>query len=186
MKPIMVNLWAPPGVGKSTTAAMVFNVLKHKGYRTELSLEFAKDVTYEENWASFKDQFYITTMQERRNSRLIGKVDIIVTDSPPGLGLVYAPEGDRSLLWHLVMHWRQRYHNVDWMLTRDPDRPYQTYGRTQTQEESEGLLPEVSRAMQSVCGKVYSTTRADNLAAVYIADALIRSIERGTIGTERQ
>jgi hypothetical protein len=181
MKPIMVNLWAPPGVGKSMTAAMVFNVLKHKGYRAELTLEYAKDVTYEENWSVLKDQFYLAAMQERRNSRLIGNVDIIVTDSPPGLGLVYAPSGDRGLLWHLVMHFRQRYRNVDWLLTRDPDRPYQTYGRTQTVEESEGLHSVVVKEMQAVCGKVYSTTRADNLAAVYIADALIRSIERGDI-----
>lgn len=180
VKPIMLSLWAPPGVGKSTTAAMVFNVLKVKGYKAELVMEFAKDITYEKNWKALEDQFFVGANQERRNSRLIGEVDIIVTDSPPGLGLLYCPARDKEIMRDLVLHWRTRYNNVDWYLTSDPDRKYQTFGRTQTEEESAALGPALLYEMSRL-GVTHHVTRADALAGTYIADALIRRIQRGAI-----
>ena len=179
-RPIMLNLWAPPGVGKSATAAMVFNVLKYEGHRAELSLEFAKDVTYERSWKTLKDQFYVAAQQEHRNHRLIGEVDIIVTDSPPGMGLVYCPLEDVDMLRDCVMHWRCRYRNVDWLLLRDEERVYQRFGRTQTLEESDALYPQVIRHLSRVA-PTYKQTRADKLAAVHIADHLMRRIQRGHI-----
>jgi hypothetical protein len=176
-KPLMVSLWAPPGVGKSTTAALVFNVLKNRGHRAELVLEFAKDITYEQNWKAFQDSFYVTANQERRNSRLVGEVDIIVTDSPPGLGLLYCQPSETDILRDMVLHYRQRYENMDWLLIRDPDRPYQRYGRTQTLEQSIALEGDLVRHMKRICDKGYHTTSADRFGGVYIADAVERRLD---------
>ena len=47
---LCVNLFGGPGIGKSTTAAGVFNLLKLHGIETELITEFAKDLVWEERY----------------------------------------------------------------------------------------------------------------------------------------
>jgi hypothetical protein len=178
-KPIMVNLWAAPGVGKSSMAAMVFNVLKREGVRAELVTEFAKDLTYEKNWAAFQDQFYVSAMQERRASRLIGQVDVIITDSPPGLGMVYASVADAPLLRNLVMYWRNRYTNVDFLLKRDPNKAYQTFGRSQTEQESKDLDHVVEAEMLRIVTN-YHTIQVGRLAGITVAEEVIRRLGNGT------
>ena len=51
---IVINLFAGPGVGKSTTAARVFAELKLKGVNCEMALEFAKDKVWEESFTACK------------------------------------------------------------------------------------------------------------------------------------
>lgn len=87
----VINLIGGPGAGKSTTAAGVFFLLKLLNVRCELVTEFAKELTYDENWSDLKRQLYVTAEQERRQRRLVDKVDFIVTDSPLLLG-VFARE----------------------------------------------------------------------------------------------
>ena len=45
---IVVNLFAGPGSGKSTTCAGVFAKLKLAGVNCEMALEYAKDKVWEE------------------------------------------------------------------------------------------------------------------------------------------
>ena len=42
-KPLVVNLFAGPGTGKSTVAAQIFAHLKWQGFSCELVTEFAKE-----------------------------------------------------------------------------------------------------------------------------------------------
>ena len=44
-KPLVINLFGAPGVGKSTGAAKVFTELKQLGVNCELVGEVAKDIT---------------------------------------------------------------------------------------------------------------------------------------------
>lgn len=159
-------------------AAMIFNVLKREGVRAELVTEFAKDITYERNWAAFEDQFFISANQERRSSRLIGQVDVIVTDSPPGLGMVYAKPEDAALMRALVMHWRGRYDNMDFHLLRDPEKAYQQFGRAQTEEESKSLDPVIVREMSRICS-TYSTIKVGRYAGIDVAEKVIGRLRRG-------
>ena len=48
-KPIAINLFGAPGVGKSTGSACVFADLKKEGVNAELISEYAKDKTWEHN-----------------------------------------------------------------------------------------------------------------------------------------
>jgi len=48
-KPLIVDFFAGPGAGKSTTAADVFAKLKWRGVNAELIGEYAKDLTWSEN-----------------------------------------------------------------------------------------------------------------------------------------
>lgn len=95
---IIVNLFGEPGAGKSTGAAYVFAVLKMNGIDAELATEFAKDKLWEESKAVFENQSYIFGKQSFRLSRCKGKVEVIVTDSPLPLSIIYdgANENDEK------------------------------------------------------------------------------------------
>ena len=59
------------------------------GVNAELVTEFAKDKVWEESKAVFQNQQYIFGKQYFRLTRLEGKVDVVVTDSPILLSAYY-------------------------------------------------------------------------------------------------
>ncbi len=88
-KTTLINIWAGPGAGKSTTAAGVFERLKLRGESCELVTEYVKSWAWRGEKIGQFDDLYITAKQLRAESKLYGRVDYIVTDSPIGLGAVY-------------------------------------------------------------------------------------------------
>ena len=133
---ILVNLYGAPGAGKSTGAAYIFARLKMMGVNAELVTEFAKDKVWEENKAVFDNQAYIFGKQYFKISRCADKVDVIVTDSPLLLSLVY---NDNPILGEefnaLVRRVARSYNPINFYLTREKD--YNPIGRHQTEEESD-------------------------------------------------
>lgn len=89
MKTLIVNLWAGPGAGKSTLAAEVFAALKRAQVPCELVQEWVKTWAWEGRKIGPFDDVVITSNQLAKESVLYGKVRVIVTDSPIGLGAVY-------------------------------------------------------------------------------------------------
>jgi predicted ATPase len=85
-----INIFGGPGVGKSTTAAALFSVMKMSGYNVELVTEVAKDFVWEDRATTLTIQPYITIKQFRNLIRLKGKVEYVITDAPILLGCVYA------------------------------------------------------------------------------------------------
>ena len=85
----VINLFGEPGAGKSTGAAYIYSQLKMRGINVELVTEYAKDKVWEENTVVFKNQAYIFGKQFYRISRCEDKVDIIITDSPLPLSIIY-------------------------------------------------------------------------------------------------
>lgn len=86
---IVINLLGGSGLGKSTTAALVFGELKLLGKEAELVQEYAKEWAWIGKKITPDDQGHISDEQYSRESRLYGKVDFIVTDSPLILGAMY-------------------------------------------------------------------------------------------------
>lgn len=101
-KTLVVNLFAGPGSGKSTLTAGVFFDLKMRGINCEMSLELAKELVYELRYETFKDQIYIFGEQYHRIHRLLGKVEVIITDCPLLLTVIYDQE-KRPELRNLVV-----------------------------------------------------------------------------------
>jgi predicted ATPase len=85
-----INIFGGPGVGKSTTTAALFSVMKMSGYNVELVTEVAKDFVWEDRATTLTIQPYITIKQFRNLIRLKGKVEYVITDAPILLGCVYA------------------------------------------------------------------------------------------------
>ena len=88
-KTLVVNLFSGPGAGKSTIAAELFAKLKWEGIDCELVTEFAKELVWEQRHDTFRNQIYIFGKQHQMVFRVLGKVDVVVTDSPFILSAVY-------------------------------------------------------------------------------------------------
>lgn len=132
----IVNFFSGPGVGKSTNSAALFAELKRRGINTELVTEYAKDCVWEDRLSTLDDQLYVFGKQHHRIHRLIDKVDIIVTDSPLLLSIIYNPVDDErgQALDALVMSVFRRMNNVNFFIRRS--KPYQNAGRVHTEDEA--------------------------------------------------
>ena len=143
MKTIIVNLFGAPGAGKSTGAAYIFSKIKMAGVNAELVTEFAKDKVWEESKEVFNNQIYIFGKQSFKISRVMNKVDVIITDSPIILSSFYnSDEIIQEELDALVMKTFNSYNNMNYFIKRV--KPYQEKGRFQTEGESDQIADEVS------------------------------------------
>lgn len=137
-KPVVINLAGAPGAGKSTGAAKLFCELKMLGINCELVGEFAKDKTWEHNSTALSCQEYVFGKQSYRLARCRNEVDVIITDSPLPLTLIYnSNEAIAKPLEELVMAVFNSYENINFFINRT--KPYNPKGRNQTAEESDNL-----------------------------------------------
>jgi hypothetical protein len=140
----IINFFGGPGIGKSTQASGLFTEMKKHHMSVEYTYEFPKEVAWEGNVSQLKDQFFITANQHRNISRLYGKVDYIIVDSPIVLGCFYesrygkdypashySMSGLSKFLWDLF----KQYDNMNILLTRN-EETYDTNGRMQDLKEA--------------------------------------------------
>ena len=150
----VINLFAGPGVGKSTTAAGLFYKMKSKGYKVELVTEFAKDLVYQESFFRLKDQLMILARQNHKLWVLKDKVDYAIVDSPLLLSQHYFQDnGDYSekLFKDVVLDTYNRYDNLNVFLKRNiKEHPYQQYGRSQTLEEAIEIDNSIKNILEEV------------------------------------
>ena len=120
-KPIVINLTGAPGAGKSTGAAKLFYELKTLGINCELVNEFAKDKTWEHNATALNCQEYIFGKQSYRLKRCRDEVDVIITDSPLPLNIIYTKDEEiKKPLTDLVMAIYNSYDNLNFFINRVP------------------------------------------------------------------
>lgn len=132
-QPHVINLFAAPGSGKSTTASGIFYNLKNIGINAELTGEYAKDLTWSKRQHTLADQIYVFGKQHHRVHRLKDDCDVIISDSPILLGLAYAQEYPQC--FKDTVYWAfNQYNNINFFINRV--KPYNPKGRNQTEEES--------------------------------------------------
>ena len=148
-KPVVINLTGAPGAGKSTGAAKLFYELKTLGINCELVSEFAKDKTWEHNATALNCQEYIFGKQSYRLKRCRDEVDVIITDSPLLLTIIYTrDEIIKKPLTDLVMAVYNSYDNINFFINRV--KPYNPKGRNQTADESDALSAEIKNLYQQL------------------------------------
>lgn len=133
---LVCNLFAGPGAGKSTTAALVFAELKKQGFEVELAHEYAKDLTWEERHKTIRFQPYVTAKQMWRVHRLLGQVDVVITDSPILFATIYQGEGYTQAFEDYVVDAFRSWNNINFFLERSVDKKYSAKGRRQTEQEA--------------------------------------------------
>ena len=133
---IVVNLLAGPGAGKSTMAASLFSKLKWKGVDCELAAEYAKDLVWEKRDKTFENQVYIFGKQHHRIFRLLGQVEVVITDSPILLTPIYDSQ-KRDSLKKLVFEESNKCNNINVLVVRRKD--YNPNGRIHTKSQAAGV-----------------------------------------------
>lgn len=133
-KALCINLFGGPGVGKSTTAAGVFSLLKLHDVECEIITEFAKDLVWEERYRTFQDQHYLFGKQQHRMWRVNDKVDAMVTDSPLMLSTVYRPDSYPPSFVSNVVDVVNGYNNFNIILGRTKE--YNPNGRNETEDQA--------------------------------------------------
>jgi hypothetical protein len=149
-KTIIVNLFGGPGSGKSTTAAGLFHMLKINGVNCELVTEFAKHITWKEDFNTLKNQIYVFAKQHDRMFHLKDKVDVIITDSPIIMGLSYCNWDymARSFEQFVVDEFnREDAVNVNYFINRVKE--YNPSGRSQTEEEAKEKDKEIKTLLNN-------------------------------------
>lgn len=130
-------------------AAGLFAELKWRGIECELATEYAKDLVWEKRFKTFENQVYMFGKQHHRIYRLVGEVDVVITDSPILLTPIY--DGERRMeLLSLVMHEYKKVPNLNFFIKRF--KPYNPKGRNETEDEA-----------KHVDGKIHSFLKTLNI-----------------------
>lgn len=181
---ILVNLFGAPGAGKSTGAAYIFSQLKMRGINAELVTEFAKDKVWEGSKAVFENQAYIFGKQYFRISRCADKVDVIVTDSPLLLSILYNNDEDLGGTFDAVVRRvAKKYNSKNYYLKRVKD--YNPAGRFQSEEESDEIAIELKRLLDRE-GVDYQVRRGDVIGYEQIVEDIMREFVTYENVTEEQ
>lgn len=137
---IVVNLFAGPGRGKSVMAAEVFALLKKAGVNCELVQEYAKSRVWEESFKTLDDQVYVFGKQAHRQFQCSDKVDVVVTDSPLLLSVIY-DKSHNKYLRDLVFNVFDQYVNLNYVL--DYSFEHQMVGRMHDKTASDEIHQEI-------------------------------------------
>lgn len=178
-KSIVVNFFAAPGSGKSTMSADLFAKLKWNDVDCELVSEYAKDIVWDSNHETFKDQLYLFGQQHHRLFRLNGKVDVIITDSPILLSVYYnSLAGTESKLPDSFNDFARdvhhKFNNFNVFITRK--EKYNPNGRNQKEEESDIMSNDIKEML--VKNKITFTVIEGNPENVYpLLDKVIKIIK---------
>ena len=122
---LVINFWGGPGAGKTTTAAGLFSILRHKGNcNLELVTEFATDLCFEQARENLKDQTYLLGNQFHRlwRAEKVG-VDVVITDAPIGLNKIYGQLYKQTYMDEmdaLVAKLNAQHEQIDILMHRDP------------------------------------------------------------------
>lgn len=167
---LVVNLFAGPGAGKSTTAAGVFSLLKLHGVNCELVTEYAKELTWSEDFKTLKCQPHVFGEQLRRMEMLRNKVDVIITDSPLLLSRIYCGELHYNFGEYINDAFNS-FTNVNFCIIRV--KPYVLAGRNQTESEAVGLDEQIEKMLTGLyhpAFRVFGDWQGINSIALHILE----------------
>lgn len=139
---IVVNIIGGPGVGKSILTSDVFSALKKDFISCEISHEYIKKKLREKALKAVESQIYIFAKQQFQLFTLRDEVDVIVTDSPIILSAVY-DKSKCQFLKGLVLKEFAKYENLNYLLLRNENVPYEREGRYQDENGAKEVDNEV-------------------------------------------
>lgn len=141
---IIVNILGGPGVGKSILTSDIFAELKRRFISAEISPEYIKKKLREGALKAVESQIYIFGKQQYQIFSMKDEVDVIVTDSPFIFCSIYDKTKNKELE-SLIMTEFNKYDNLNYLILRDKDVPYEQEGRYQDYDGAS----EVDREMKN-------------------------------------
>ena len=138
MKTLIINAFAGPCGGKTTSCWEIASALKRKGIIVEYVSEYTKELVYEKDFVTLdgtlENQEKILKEQKHRQDRLYGQVQVIVTDAPLLFNIIYLEEKPD---WYVkkVLDIFNSYNNLNIFIKRDKEK-FTHIGRNHNLEES--------------------------------------------------
>lgn len=181
---IIVNAFAGPGAGKTTSAWAIAAELKKKDLVVEYVPEYAKELVWEGNFElldqKYEHQMIVYAEQKRRIDRLMGKVDIIVTDAPTVMSVNYIHHEANTLeqireYEEMAVADFKNYRTFNYFIERG--ETYEQAGRIQTLEQAKEIDENIKIFLQEH-GIYFGTYRQQNL------DLIADNIERNFRGKD--
>ena len=168
----VVNLFAGPGVGKTTTGQLLAGMLSMTGHRVELVPEFAKFATYAKYNAALGDQDYMFAKQHHRLAvlRADTRLEYVIMDGPLPIALTYADPSD-TVYTSLVLKRFFAFDNINIFLERNPAYPYEQMGRSQSHSEAQAQCDRTLALMQDN-GIEYETLMVNEVTACTVFERL--------------
>lgn len=161
-KPLVINLYGCPGVGKSASRAGLFWLLRSHGLAAAEVFEYAKLLVIKGEGHTLQDRQYelFESQLAQQVEAFESGIQVVVTDSPLHIPAFYASKQTRYAdLIPKINKAYQSFDNLDFYLRRQltPDT-YESLGRNETLEETlevdrkmlqflqeQGLNPEIIR-----------------------------------------
>ena len=184
---IVINAFAGPGAGKTTSCLEVAEKLKKQGFVTEYVQEYAKELVYDNNLimldGHYEHQFAILNEQMKRINHLYGKVDFIVTDSPILLNNTYLNEDKNTEVYSAYSDSVNKlyglYNNFNYFVERDTS-VFEKEGRILNLEQSIAIDNELKNMLHNnqIDFDVYTHATIDNIvrdSTIIYAKQLINS-----------
>ena len=182
-KTLVINLFAGPGAGKTTSALELTAELKKRGFDVEYVPEYAKELVYAEDHETLNNQEKVTGEQYARLARLKGKTDVIVTDSPILLGCVYGAGKISDEFADKIVGWHNGFDNYNLEVTRPAT--YRQTGRVENREQAVERDKQI-KSMLEECG--VKCRRYDEKELATVADEIVDIYEQTykTAGTDKR
>jgi len=178
MNTLVVNLFGVPSAGKTRGSFHICDKLKEQNINVEYVPEFAREKIHEGSTAVFDNEVYIFGEQYFRISRLYGKVPLIVTDRPLPLSILYNNNPILGDVYNtLVMSIFNSMNNLNFLILRDENKPFQQSGRQQTKEEALALNEPLMNIMKTN-NIMYSTYTGITKQYDLIVEDIIRRISK--------
>lgn len=164
---IVINAFAGPGAGKTTSCLEITERLKKQGFVAEYVQEYAKELVWDNRTdlldGSLQNQFDLFKEQLLRVDRLYGKVDFIVTDCPVILIAEYLKEKNEDFI-SATNEIYNHFDNFNYFVERDVTQ-FETEGRIHNLEQSLKIDSDLKETLNTL-GLNYSTYNHSNIADV--------------------
>jgi nicotinamide riboside kinase len=135
---LVVNFFGGPSGGKSKLASGLIYKLKDMGINCDLITEYPKALSWEENFRALEYQPYVFGNQSYWQEQRRGKCDVIVTDSPLLLSLIYNDEKTTVIFKAFVLETFLSWNNINFFIERG-DAEFEESGRVHGKEQSKEL-----------------------------------------------
>lgn len=136
MQTLYCNLLGGPSIGKSNQTTKIISKLKDLHIDSELIPEVAKPYIHHEYDMALNCQPFLEGTQLLHQLSLLGKMAIVIVDSPLLLNLAYptfgsTPEWEKGVIEH-----HHLFNNLNILLQRNLTYPHSMVGRNHDLEES--------------------------------------------------
>jgi nicotinamide riboside kinase len=160
---LVVNIFGGPGTGKSTLAAQIFAQLKMQHIEAACPEEHAKLAIWSGQPWLLDEQAILLGRTWETLSALVGRVDVVICDSPLLLCSVYAGEREPLSFHNFVIDLHKRTHRLNLFIERPLDQAYSTNGRRENEDQALVMDQRIKAALRDAQEPFLEVSTTDDI-----------------------